>query len=525
MDQTGSNSAPRLSVGAHYHVWWFWLPFLLGGISLLVAGVVFPLVPQAGIAFGVATLGCGLWAFAAAAAIRRGRRWLEVDDSRMRIVDREGEFEFGDDQVTDLALFRTLHHAGGRLVAVTREVRLWVETSDGARVLRLVNRMAPSSGDPLDHWIEAQRDRLTRRAVERLTHGEPIEGEHWTLDQQSLCVMQGAQQLTLPIESVSAVEIIGQEVRVWRDGVPRAVVRMPLSGRNTWIVERLLSNVADCKPPRPLAARLASPTGPLGRILFERTTGAAVSVLIVALGIAVATIGIVVIAIASRAGEPIGAVVGGLVAVIGGLCLISGLRVRRIRFACHEYGLERVTLTGRQVLSFSQVDVFSFESRRNRSHGRYTGTTYTLVFADRSREQGRGIFFSTTVHNTDEELEMLRDRLSVHIARRMAAAFAQSGRVQWTPELWFREDVLEFSRPRRLFSGPKLTVVPYDAVTDFDIRDGRFYLWTNYQERAVISVKTASANFFPGLVVLDGLVNTHRRPAASRWSPSAAVGG
>jgi hypothetical protein len=212
-----------------------------------------------------------------------------------------------------------------------------------------------------------------------------------------------------------------------------------------------------------------------------------------------------------------------LLGVIGIICLIGGVRVRRIRFCCHEHGLERVTLTGRQVLKFSEIDVFSFESRRNHSHGRYSGTTYTLVFADRSREQGRGIFFSTTVHNTDEELELLRDRVSERIARRMAAAYARVNRVQWTAEMWFHEDVLEFSCPRRLFFAPKLTVVPYDAVTDFDVRDGRFFLWTNYQERAVVSVKTSSANFYPGLIVLEGLVNASVREPAEDWSPSASM--
>jgi len=186
--------------------------------------------------------------------------------------------------------------------------------------------------------------------------------------------------------------------------------------------------------------------------------------------------------------------------------------------------LERITLTGRQVLRFSEVDVFSFESRRNFSHGRYAGTTYTLVFADRSREQGRGLFFSTTVHNTDEELEMLRDRVAEQLARRMAATFARTKRVQWTPELWFHDDVLEFSRPRRLLARPKLTVVPYDAVTDFEARDGMFHLWTNYQERAVISTKTSSANFYPGLIVLAGLVKAHARETVEQWSPSTTMG-
>src|SRR5690606_2770238 len=130
---------------------------------------------------------------------------------------------------------------------------------------------------------------------------------------------------------------------------------------------------------------------------------------------------------------------------------------------------------------------------------------------------------STTVRNTDEELELLRERVAEGIARKMAAAFARSRRVQWTAELWFHEDVLEFSRPRRFLSRPKLAVVPYDTINDFEIRDGRFYIWTNYQERAVVNIRTSSPNFYPGVIVLEGLVNAHARNLSDEWSPSATL--
>ena len=51
-----------------------------------------------------------------------------------------------------------------------------------------------------------------------------------------------------------------------------------------------------------------------------------------------------------------------------------------------------------------------------------------------------------------------------------------------------------------------------------------FHLWTNYQERAVISVKTSSANFYPGLIVLEGLVKAHARETVEQWSPSTTMG-
>ncbi len=514
----------RVPVGTHYRVWWFWLPLILGGFGLLVAAVLLPVARPLGIAAGLLAAGLGTWAVVSAVVIRRGRRWLEDDVAAIRIIGREGTLEFTDEEVTDLALFHVPHHAGGRLVAVSRELRLWIEMPHGEQQLRLVNRMAPHSRDPLEELIGRLCEQLTQRAVDRLARRKSVDGDGWRLEGSTLCVTNGQEEASLATDTVAAVETIGQEIRVWREGTPRAVIRLPLSGRNTWMLERLLSVRSASVARADRSAKPSPPASPLGRILFERVTGPTVSVLFAMVGLVLTVVGLMTLFLSIRAGQPFGGLVGVLLDIIGALLLVVAWRARRMRFNCYEHGLERITLTGRQVLRFSEVDVFSFESRRNFSHGRYAGTTYTLVFADRSREQGRGLFFSTTVHNTDEELEMLRDRVAEQIARRMAATFARTRRVQWTPELWFHDDVLEFSRPRRLLARPKLTVVPYDAVTDFEARDGMFHLWTNYQERAVISVKTSSANFYPGLIVLEGLVKAHVREPVDEWSPSTTMG-
>jgi hypothetical protein len=119
------------------------------------------------------------------------------------------------------------------------------------------------------------------------------------------------------------------------------------------------------------------------------------------------------------------------------------------------------------------------------------------------------------VRNTDEELDDLRDRLSQIIARRMAQTFAAHHSVQWTPEVWFREDLLEYSRPRRLFVPAKLAFIPYDTITDFEVRDGMFYLWTSYQERAVLTINAGAPNFYPGQILLEGLVRSRQQDATA----------
>ncbi len=538
-----STPIPRMPVGTHFRVWWFWLPLILGGSGLLTALVLMPVSKVLAVMLGLSGLGCLGSAMVATVVIARGRRWLECEDHLIRVIDQQGTVEFVVEDVTDLTIFRRLHHAGGRLIAETRELRLRIELSTGPRRLCLINRMPPMSADPLEGLIDNLCESLLRRAVTKLRAGNAVEGDGWRLDQLILHVSSPRRESSLPVAAITAVEIIGQEVRLWIAGDPRAVVKLPLATRNTWMVPRLLASqrsaaqaVAFPESADAADTKLVAPShlgqshlgqsqlgqSHLGRILFERTSGPVASLLFATIGLLLAMFSSVTLWVSIRGGEPVGIVLGILLGIVGIACVIGAIRVRRTRFCCYERGLERVTMTSRQELPFASIDVFSFESRRNHSQGRYTGTTYTLVFADRSREQGRGIFFSTTVRNTDDELEVLRERVSEVIARRMARSFAHSRRVQWTPELWFCDEVLEFTRPRRLLAGPKLAVIPYDTITNFEIRDGLFHLWTNYQERAVITVKTASANFYPGMIVLEGLVNAHVRESLAEWTSATS---
>ncbi|MGE3999577.1 MAG: hypothetical protein AB7I48_05120, partial [Planctomycetaceae bacterium] len=248
VDHRDSDKFVRVPVGTHFRVWWFWLPFILSGMSLFVAAVLLPVAAPLGAAAGCLTLGLGAWTLVSYGVIVRGRRWVEFDDPNVRVIGRLGTFEFDLDRVTDLAVFRILHHAGGRFVAYSREVRLWIETPQGPSRLRWVNRIAPQGSDPLDELIGRLQRHLVRRAVDRLVRGERIGGEHWELDRETLRVTIAKRETSLAIAAMTALETIGQEVRIWREGVPRAVIRLPLSGRNTWMIEHLVSAVPGRSP-------------------------------------------------------------------------------------------------------------------------------------------------------------------------------------------------------------------------------------------------------------------------------------
>jgi hypothetical protein len=524
----------RIPVGTHYRVWWFWLPIIVGGLAFLAAAVTLPIVPPVGVLAGSVCVLCAISATLAGFYIERGRRWVEVSDDNFRLSDRNVQTLIRDEQVTDLALHRQPHHGAGKLLAETRHLICWIDTEAGTRKITLNSRLAPGAPDPLQPLIDRLRRRLGERALHKLAAREAIDGDGWALDATQLHIADKRQRTSIPLEDLCAVETIGQEVRVWEHANPYTIARLPLSARNTWLLERLLAqrlavasslaasgsvqHVNGRGAAHPVREVLltelppsASRPSPLGRILFERTVGTGPTIMFGVMAMLLASVGGLSLWVALPARDPIMSAVGGLLLLLSGLCFVGGWRVRRVRFRCYERGLERVSMTGRKLLPFDDIDVFSFENRRNHSQGRYTGTTYTLVFADRSREQGRGIFYSTTVRNHDVELEDLRERVSQVIARRMAQTFATHRSVQWTPEVWFRRDALEYNRRRRLFVPTRVAVIPYDTISDFELRDGLLHIWTSYQERAVLSLSSGTPNFYPGLILLEGLARATQR--------------
>jgi hypothetical protein len=509
-----------MPIGSHYRTWRFWGPLMLG---LLAGGGALATLrrrPRLAARLGLVSLGFLLTAGLAGWFIARRRRWVEILPESFRILSGDTVREIGDERVRALAVHRVPHHSNGRLISETRTVRLWLDNESGPEQLTLSNRLTVGAYDPLIPLIDRLSDRLTSAALVALRGQESVCGDNWQLTRDHLAVATNGQQLRIPLSEIAVAERIGPVIRVWREGDPKPCASIPESGKNAWLLGRLLDGHRKGDLADPEAGGPSS--FGLGRVLFERAPRASSAWL-------VGTVGGVLVVLAGlmgwsavRAADPAAGAVSLMFAVLGGAALFASRRVRQSRFRCYERGVERTTLTGRQVLHHDAIDVFSFESRRNHSHARYTGTTYTLVFADRSREQGRGLFYSTTVQHVDHELEDLRDRVAAVIARRMAQTYARVGSFQWTDELWLQEESLDRSRGPRWFRPRQTISVPYEAITQFEIRDGRFYVWTNYQERAVISARTAAPNFFPGLIVLQGLLKSHQRSSREDRLPSTS---
>jgi hypothetical protein len=76
----------------------------------------------------------------------------------------------------------------------------------------------------------------------------------------------------------------------------------------------------------------------------------------------------------------------------------------------------------------------------------------------------RRIKFTTTLKGDDDALGALADRISGVIADRMQAALAEVREAQWTSNLAFREDGLEY-RAMGIFSRKTPAIVPYCRFT------------------------------------------------------------
>ncbi len=505
-----------IPAGRHFRIWWFLLPVIVGVLSLIAAAFGIALREDWSVLLLALAAVCVVWIFIAGGVILLGRRSIEPLPDGFRIFDRHGVREFRDEQVTDLMLCQSMRHAGGKAVGETHRLTVWVAGDWQTQCIPLECHIPLHGPDPLQVLVDRLCAQALKLAEAALAGRGTLSGAGWKLENEELHIESRRSRQVLPLASLAAIEQIGQDVRIWRMQQPTAIASLPLSTRNTWILEPLLSGHIEG---RHLSLPRDKPSNSdLGRVLFERRSGPVGVILCGVTGVALGVLACVFVWLGFMTQDVITLGVGLVLGLLGSTCLFAGMRLRKLVLRCHERGLQRVMMTGSRTLPFEAVEVFSFEKRRNYSHGRYTGTTYTVVFADRSREIGDGIFYSTTVRNRDEELEEFRDRAATHIARRMARTFARHRHVQWTPELWFRGTALEYVRKRRWFGPSTSVLVPLNSITDFEVREGLFYIWTNSQERAAATIKTSSPNFYAGLVLFESLVSTHPHETAEMRS-------
>ena len=160
--------------------------------------------------------------------------WLTLHPDGIEIEDRAGQRAIHDSQVVAAALETKKNLANGELSSITRKFTIWGE--DWPEPILMENRIKIGKGDPLAELIERLLNRLQTRMEQDLARGGTASGDGWHLSRSALTIGRAPNEEQMPLSEVAAIESRDGQMCVWRRGVDTAVAKLPLSGRNVYLL-------------------------------------------------------------------------------------------------------------------------------------------------------------------------------------------------------------------------------------------------------------------------------------------------
>ena len=427
---------------------------------------------------------------------RRGRVWLAFYDEGFVVTDRLGERDYRDEEVHAIAYSVESTFANGVASGFTRKCTLWVAHDDeDPEPIAIENGYKLKQRDPVEGLLNRLLDQMQADFDEALSGGAALEGEGWRLSRHELAVRQGKIDESLPTRDIAAVETHEGKVSVWVKGNDEALVGFPVTGRNVWLLLRLLNAriVNDARAKQP-------PAEGLGRILFQRrsSTAAVVGLFILAAGLAIIGAAVFTGVKSSERYWGIALLLGSPLAGLGAVACLKG------NFRCHEWGVYQTGLTGEKTLMYNDVASFTYLAIRNYHNGAYVGTTIRLTFLPLPEANSRTISYSASVKNQDADLEMLRDFVSRVISSRMARELNAGKTVPWTKNIAFRPDGFEYTLAG-FFRKQETQFLPYDDYGGWKMDQGKFMLYRRNVSKPLVTEAVSEANFFPGFMLLQAM--------------------
>lgn len=494
----------RVSIGTRFDDAFFGLS-LFGAVAGVLVGALclgMKSAEAAAVVFLVIAVLCGLVGAVRGFYIARGRRWLTPLDGGFLLEDRRGEFEFADDDVTDLGTWAKTRFKNGTPRATARKCHLTLRAGDAAAALDFEYEFPLSGADPLGGFLDRNLARLTDRAVAAQTAGTPLDGDGWTLDRAELVHGSGPKEVTVRVHEVAAAEVVGGKVCVWRNGEAEPIILIPAASPNALVLLRLLDRELTARPPR------ADEEAPgLGRIIFQRdhSTSKAAMVVVSALAAAGVAAGLVFGVMAAFNGAPgdmvlIALAVAGVPAAIWAIAFAKRVNV----FRCHARGVCKLTPGRALELRYEDVAGFTYSATRHYYNGAYTGTQVSLRFEPRSGDAKDRVAYTAMIKNPDEELDNLRDFVSRVVASKLLARWKAGKAVAWTAGVRFLPDGLELPAGG-VFGRGEPRELPYREIAGHQFQDGTFYLFRKGQKKAVFTTAVSAGNFFPGYYLLLAL--------------------
>lgn len=455
-----------------------------------------------------AGIGLAIFAIMIAVVFYHKRRFLCPVDDGFIYITSQGERKFHDDDVMCVSLYSQEHYFWGNLQTVTRRFIIWVETSAAPERIVCDSNLKPSAADPLQRFVVRIINGLHQAARYTYHKGERVAGDGWALERGQLVLSSGRSTGVYAIEDLAAVDIVDEQINVWRRGQDFPIGRISVRTANAHLLLLMLNELLT---ERAEEGEANSRNGHLGRVIFERRLGSKSFELTGWLAVAVVALVSLSMIIAAgvdrnarrRVRRAIAGMVFGSLALGGGTFL--GLK-RRTRFRRHAFGVYQRGLFSERRLRFSEIASFSYIAVRRYSHGIYNGTALAMTFHPAPGLNLKPILFGTQIYNIDAELDRLRDEVSRVIANRMNDYWLRNANCPWLPYLTFRADSLEYCP--LTFTGRKPPVlIPLSSIANFSISNNTFHIWQEGQRRPVVSEEITQPNFYPGLTFLSKLIN------------------
>ena len=157
---------------------------------------------------------------------------------------------------------------------------------------------------------------------------------------------------------------------------------------------------------------------------------------------------------------------------------------------------------------FEQLTAFSQGRTNVRVNGAYAGTTQQFKFAI-----GDDHFdFNTDLYsgNTDIFNDLI-SRVTETLGLRMAADLAHADSIPWTLEARIHKAGVELPLRSGLRKTPQL--VPWEDFTGVEFQDGVAKFFVRDKAKAVAKLPCESENFFPGMHLVEQLLQVHNENA------------
>ncbi|MEX0792049.1 MAG: hypothetical protein WD045_02865, partial [Pirellulaceae bacterium] len=479
---------------------WVLLIRILGPL-LAVAGVVVLMASEEGQVIGnVMFWGGAIFSAVTEVTVfilQKQRVWVLDNGTGFTLYEPTGEATIADTDVVAISLWDKSIYSNGEYKGMLRNVRLWVRNRD--EPVQMTYRITTKSPEQVTELLQRHLDRLLEEGSERLARGEEVQGEGWALKQGGLKVDNAT---LVPIEQIAALDILKDEVCIWRINEEVAAIRFPIASRNSHLLVHLLSK----QLPENRDESLIGGEG-LGRVMFEKPLG-------------LKTKGWIILLVISVVMFP---VIGffsllGAVAASAGLAGLSTLFWWLDRERCFRVCYNGTFLHGRlgeKQLRYDELESFTYSVTRNYYNGAYTGTTLNLVFVPLPTVDGTKITFNHTFKNEDTDFDNLRDHVSGIMAVRMGKELEETGRVPWTKDVAFCTEGLEYRPSGWLGKKQETLLLPWGQIANFNFQDGVFHIWEVGKDKSVIHEMTSAANLFPGFLLLIGLIQPDSEEGAA----------